>query len=138
MRPQRRGQPLQLVVNQIVIVRRAPCIPRNASFARLRRLPFNTLKLDQSLVAPVPGQPADLAILRAVRDLGRAVQLRLVAEGVETPAQRVLLAELGFDEAQGYLFGCPMPLEMLLTQEIGAPAFDLPPFGEAAARHAIA
>ena len=109
-----------------------------ASFARLRRLPFNTLKLDQSLVAPVPGQPADLAILRAVRDLGRAMRLRLVAEGVETPAQRVLLAELGFDEAQGYLFGCPMPLEMLLTQELGAPAFDLPPIAEAAARHAIA
>ena len=43
-----------------------------ASFARLRRLPFTTLKLDHSLVAPVPGQPADLAILRAIRDLGRA------------------------------------------------------------------
>ena len=91
-----------------------------ASFARLRRLPFNTLKLDRSLVAPLPGQPADLAILRAIRDLGRAMQLRLVAEGVETPAQQALLAELGFEEAQGFRFGGPMPLAMLLAQDCGA------------------
>jgi EAL domain-containing protein (putative c-di-GMP-specific phosphodiesterase class I) len=106
-----------------------------ASFARLRRLPFSTLKLDQSLVAPVPGQAADLAILRAVRDLGRAMQLRLVAEGVETPAQHALLAELGFEEAQGYLFGFPMPLEMLLAQDTAGSPAALPPGSAAAAPH---
>jgi EAL domain-containing protein (putative c-di-GMP-specific phosphodiesterase class I) len=109
-----------------------------ASFARLRRLPFNTLKLDQSLVASVPGQPADLAILRAVRDLGRAMQLRLVAEGVETPAQHALLAELGFEEAQGYLFGGPMPLELLLARDAAATATAPLPAAPAVAQHRIA
>jgi EAL domain-containing protein (putative c-di-GMP-specific phosphodiesterase class I) len=85
-----------------------------ASFARLRRLPFTTLKLDHSLVAQLPDQPADIAILRAIRDLGRALQLRLVAEGVERPEQRAALIALGFDEAQGYLFGMPMPLGTLI------------------------
>jgi EAL domain-containing protein (putative c-di-GMP-specific phosphodiesterase class I) len=86
----------------------------------------------------VPGQPADLAILRAVRDLGRAMQLRLVAEGVETPAQQALLAELGFDEAQGYLFGGPMPLDMLLAQDAAGTPIALPQSGAAAARLGIA
>lgn len=93
-----------------------------ASFARLRRLPFTTLKLDHSLLAPLPGQPADLAILRAIRDMGQAMQLRLVGEGVETPAQHALLTELGFDEAQGYFLGSPMPLEQLLALDAMGPA----------------
>ncbi|TDH62890.1 EAL domain-containing protein [Dankookia rubra] len=106
-----------------------------ASLAWLRRLPFSTLKLDRSLVAPLPGQPADLAILRAVRDIGRAMRLHLVAEGVETPEQRALLVGLGFEEAQGFLFGGPMPLEMLLAGGAVAPGTARPPAGMAAGRH---
>ncbi|MFC7477536.1 EAL domain-containing protein [Dankookia sp. GCM10030260] len=103
-----------------------------ASFARLRRLPFSALKLDTSLLAPLagpaPGHAADLAILLAIRDLGRALRLRLVAEGVETPAQHDAVADLGFDEAQGYLFGAPMPLEALLAAD-PAPVRLAPPAG---------
>jgi EAL domain-containing protein (putative c-di-GMP-specific phosphodiesterase class I) len=84
-----------------------------ASFGRLRRLPFTTLKLDHSLVANLPEDAADTAILRAIRDLGRALDLRVVAEGVERPEQRDALIGLGFEEAQGYLFGRPMPLDEL-------------------------
>ena len=76
-----------------------------ASFGRLRRLPFTTLKLDHSLVANLPEDAADTAILRAIRDLGRALDLRVVAEGVERPEQRDALIGLGFEKAQGYLFG---------------------------------
>lgn len=82
-----------------------------ASFARLRRLPFTALKLDRSLLPEHPGAPEDAAILHAVRDLGRALGLRLVAEGVERAEQRALLAGLGFDEGQGWLFGRPVPVE---------------------------
>ena len=108
-----------------------------ASFARLRRLPFSTLKLDRSLVMPLPGELADRAILRAVRDLGRAMRLLLVAEGVETPAQRAALDGIGFDEAQGYLFGEPMPLAALLARDAattlpaGGPAEAVAPHGTA-------
>jgi EAL domain-containing protein (putative c-di-GMP-specific phosphodiesterase class I) len=84
-----------------------------ASLGRLRRLPFTTLKLDHSLIATLPGQARDYAILRAIRDLGRALGLRMVAEGVEQPEQRDMLAGLGFDEAQGYLFGGPVPVDVL-------------------------
>jgi len=95
-----------------------------ASFGRLRRLPFTTLKLDQSLITDLPHHPADLVILRAIRDMGRALQLRLVAEGVERPEQQTALAELGFDEAQGYLIGRPMPLETMFAAPppLAAPA----------------
>ncbi|MCB4824444.1 EAL domain-containing protein [Roseicella aerolata] len=89
-----------------------------ASIGRLRRLPFTTLKLDHSLIAYLPGQAADLAVLRAVRDLGHALGLRLVAEGVERPEQRDLLAGLGFDEAQGYLFGGPVPVDALVPDAL--------------------
>jgi EAL domain-containing protein (putative c-di-GMP-specific phosphodiesterase class I) len=112
----------------------------HASFARLRRLPFGTLKLDHSLITPLPGQLADAAnqraILRAIGEMGRAMRLRLVAEGVERPAQQALLAELGFDEAQGYLYGRPMPLEMLLAGDAASSATRLPP-AEAIARPGI-
>lgn len=107
-----------------------------ASFTRLRRLPFTTLKLDQSLIAPLPGQPADRAILQAIRDMGRAMHLRLVGEGVETPAQQAVLAELGFEEAQGYFLGSPMPLDMLLTLDATVPV--LGPTQAATMRHGLA
>lgn len=82
-----------------------------ASFARLRQLPFTALKLDRSLLPAQPGGPEDTAILHAMRDLARALGLRLVAEGVERHEQREMLAGLGFDEAQGWLFGRPVPVE---------------------------
>lgn len=81
----------------------------HASLSRLRRLPFSTLKLDRSFIGNLPGDAEDAAILRAVRQLATALRLRLVAEGVERPEQRDFLVELGCEEAQGWLFGHPMP-----------------------------
>jgi EAL domain-containing protein (putative c-di-GMP-specific phosphodiesterase class I) len=80
----------------------------HGSLARLRRLPFSTMKLDRSFIGKLPGDAGDAAILRAVRQLATALRLRLVAEGVERPEQRDFLVELGCDEAQGWLFGRPM------------------------------
>ncbi|WP_165943426.1 EAL domain-containing protein [Roseicella aquatilis] len=84
-----------------------------AGFGPLRRLPLSTVKLDRSLVAPLPGEPGDIALLRGIRDTARALGLRLVAEGVERPEQRDALAALEFEEGQGFLFGRPAPLPPL-------------------------
>lgn len=83
------------------------------SLARLRQLPFTALKLDRSFLRNVPGDREDEAILRAVQDLATALGIRLVAEGVEREAQRAYLRGIGCIEAQGWLFGRPVPAEML-------------------------
>ena len=54
-----------------------------------------------------------VAIIRSTIDLAHALQLRIVAEGVETPANLALIAELGCDTAQGYLLGKPLPAGLL-------------------------
>ena len=84
-----------------------------SSLARLRRLPFNALKLDRSFLRAIPGDREDEAILRAVQGLATALGMRLVAEGVEQEAQRDFLRGIGCIEAQGWLFGRPMPAEAL-------------------------
>jgi len=91
-----------------------------ASLSRLRRLPFSTLKLDRSFVGNLPEDREDAAILRAVRALASALSLRLVAEGVEREAQREFLTRLGCEEAQGWLFGRPVPPEVLRRAWDGA------------------
>jgi EAL domain-containing protein (putative c-di-GMP-specific phosphodiesterase class I) len=83
------------------------------SLARLRRLPFSTLKLDRSFIGNLPGDAEDAAILQAVRAMAKALRLRLVAEGVERAEQRDFLQGIGCEEAQGWLFGRPVPAPAL-------------------------
>jgi predicted signal transduction protein with EAL and GGDEF domain len=87
----------------------------HSSLGWLQRLPVDVLKLDRTFIArigdgpSVPGGTDDEAILRAILQLGHALDLTLVAEGIETVAQYRLLRDLGCDEAQGWLFAKPMP-----------------------------
>jgi EAL domain-containing protein (putative c-di-GMP-specific phosphodiesterase class I) len=83
------------------------------SLARLRRLPFSTLKLDRSFIGNLPEDAEDAAILRAVKAMAKALRLRLVAEGVERAEQRDFLQGIGCEEAQGWLFGRPVPAPAL-------------------------
>ena len=88
-----------------------------SSLSYLTRLPVSTLKIDQSFVASI-GTPSGLAVVKAVINLAHALDLRVIAEGVETESQRDELARLHCDEAQGYLFGKPMSIaefEQLIT-----------------------
>ncbi|WP_119157671.1 EAL domain-containing protein [Caldimonas tepidiphila] len=80
-----------------------------SSLGSLRRLPLQRLKIDRSLVRELPGDPDARAIVHAALQLGHALDLVVVAEGVETQAQHDLLRSLGCDEMQGYLYAPPMP-----------------------------
>jgi EAL domain-containing protein (putative c-di-GMP-specific phosphodiesterase class I) len=80
-----------------------------SSLAYLKRFAATTVKIDRSFIDGLPGSRDDLAITQAVLAMARTLGLQVVAEGVETVAQRDLLTALGCERAQGYLFGRPMP-----------------------------
>ena len=80
-----------------------------SSLSQLKGLPLNNIKLDQTFVRGLPDDAGDLAICTAVIAIGRALGLKVIAEGVETPAQLAVLRALGCDVGQGYLFARPLP-----------------------------
>ncbi len=80
-----------------------------ASLAYLKRFPVDLLKLDQSFVRGMADDPADAAIARAVVDLAHALDLEVVAEGVETGTHLGMLARQGCDYAQGFLVSRAIP-----------------------------
>ena len=79
-----------------------------SSLAALRRLPAAELKIDHAFVQDLASSEDARNIVRAIVQMAHSLQLKVVAEGVETPAQRDELLELGCDELQGYLFAKPM------------------------------
>ena len=99
-----------------------------SSLAYLRRFPLDVLKVDRSFVegltSPLPGGSVkhvrqEYAVVKAIIDMAHALDLEVVAEGVETPAQRAALRQLSCDYMQGFLFSPPITpehLERLLPQ----------------------
>ena len=82
-----------------------------SSLGYLKKFPFHTLKLDQSFIEELTDNPQDKAIISAVIALGHALNLRVVAEGVETQEQFELLRSLHCEQIQGYLFSRPLCVE---------------------------
>lgn len=86
-----------------------------SSLVYLQALPIDTLKIDQTFVRNMTSESADIAILRAIVSLARALDIKIVAEGAETEEHCRLLRALGCEVAQGYAFARPMPLEELVS-----------------------
>jgi diguanylate cyclase (GGDEF)-like protein/PAS domain S-box-containing protein len=84
-----------------------------SSLSALKSFPISTLKIDKSFVRDLATSPDDQAIALAVISLGHRLQLRVIAEGVETEEQREFLAANECDEMQGYLFSPPVAAERI-------------------------
>ena len=89
-----------------------------SSLSYLKNLPIDTVKLDHSFVKGATTDPDDAALIMAIVTLAHNLRLRVTAEGVETDDQVTFLRLLRCDEAQGYLYGKPMPPETFETTMI--------------------
>ena len=81
-----------------------------SSLSYLQRLPLRQVKIDKAFVHDVTYNDSSASIVRAILALAHSMNLTVVSEGVETPEQRQLLADMGCDEFQGYLLGRPAML----------------------------
>lgn len=94
-----------------------------SSLSYLKKFPIDTLKLDQSFVRDLSDDPNDAAIARAAIVLAHELRLRIIAEGVETPAQLAFLGHHRCDGLQGFLYSRPVPaeeFEALLARDGGS------------------
>jgi diguanylate cyclase len=93
-----------------------------SSMSYLRRFPIDKLKIDRVFINEIVSRPEDASIVRAIVSLAHSLHLKVVAEGVETPAQLEFLKTAGCDEYQGYHFSRPLPaaeFERLMRESKG-------------------
>jgi diguanylate cyclase (GGDEF)-like protein len=90
-----------------------------SSLSYLQRLPVDELKIDRAFIAHAEPTTEDLAVIRAVVDLARALRLRTVIEGIETESQLVAMRRLGCDLGQGFHLRRPADPEVLLPAAVG-------------------
>jgi EAL domain-containing protein (putative c-di-GMP-specific phosphodiesterase class I) len=84
-----------------------------SSLSCLRQLPIDELKIDRTFIRDIEADADERAIVQTIVGMARNLRLAIVAEGVETQAQHLLLRQLGCHAFQGHLFGRPVPLRDL-------------------------
>ena len=99
-----------------------------SSLSYLRKFPIDALKIDQSFVQQITVTRGDTTIVAAIISMGRSMNLRVIAEGVETAAELAFLRSCHCDEGQGYLFSRPLRAQQfatLLSAGIWIPGYPL-------------
>jgi diguanylate cyclase (GGDEF)-like protein len=97
-----------------------------SSIGYLQHLPVDTLKIDRSFTRDIDVSPRAAALVEAILVMGAALDLKVVAEGIERPAQLARLRQAGCTLGQGYLFGRPQPLpDLVRTLRAGIPVGEL-------------
>jgi len=84
-----------------------------SSLSYLQKFPFSEIKIDRAFVASLGTNATAGAVIQSIVTLGHALGMKVLAEGIETDEQRVLLRLAGCDEMQGFLFGKPRPAEIV-------------------------
>ena len=85
-----------------------------SSLQYLKRMPFNTMKIDKAFVDGIPDDKDDIAIMKASVGIAKALKLKTVVEGVETLKQWEAIKEMGCDELQGYVVSKPVPSDKFI------------------------
>ena len=91
-----------------------------SSLAYLKRFQVSKLKVDRSFVKDIPDDEEDRAIAEAIVRMGQSLKLKVIAEGVETPAQMDFLAGIGCHEVQGFLFSRPLEADAMTRRLVQA------------------
>lgn len=92
-----------------------------SALSYLKKFPIDKLKIDRSFIQEIAHQPVDAAIASTIINLAHSLNMRVVAEGVETQEQHYLLSNWGCDGVQGYHFSRPLPAEEILERYLRPP-----------------
>ena len=84
-----------------------------SSLSYLKKFPIDTIKIDRSFIADIATDSDDVEIIKAIITMGQSLNRKIIAEGVETAEQLLILKKYQCDEIQGYVFGRPMPGDSL-------------------------
>ncbi|MEH6578749.1 MAG: EAL domain-containing protein [Amphritea sp.] len=102
-----------------------------SSLLYLKQLPVEKIKLDQGFIREITKDHSSLQIVKASLNMGHALHMTVIAEGVEDDAEKTLLQSLHCDQAQGYLFSRPLPVEQITEELLLAIAEKVAPYESA-------